>query len=593
MRGLWAVLASAALASCIIGAAAKSRKYERLDPVPVVANKVGPFANPTEIYKYYSLPFCRPSTLKGEEHAMGEYLSGDRRVNTPYDIRYRVAEEWRELCSVDLTAAQVDELIVAIEQEYYFELFMDDLPLWGYVGEVVEDLAFMTGGQSVDRYFIFPHLHFAVSYNDDRVISVNVTTDTTKRKQLVAGVEPQQVRFSYSVSWHATEMTFDERQAHLLEGAGLFTANMEIHWLSIINAAALVLLLIAFLCVVLVRVVRNDLTAFLQEEDDIGDDDAVRWKHLHADVFRPPTMPNFYASLVGTGAHLFTTVVLILAMAMAGMFKYSRRGAMLSTAILAYAFSAPVGGFVSGQLYKQLGGTAWVWNTMTTAGIFPLPLLCTFAVLNTTAFAHASIAALPIGTIFMVVAIYFVFAFPLTVLGAIAGKNSTPWVAPGRTNKVRREIPALPWYRSPLLAQVVMGGLLPFSAISVEVHFIFAAMWGHRVYTLFGILLIAVGLFTLVAAFVSIALTYYQLANEDWQWWWRPVLSGISGGCCVMAYAAWYFFSHSEMSGFLQTSFFFGYTALCAFGFALMQAFVSYLASVLFVRYIYSQSRSE
>lgn len=40
MRGLWAVLASAALASCIIGAAAKSRKYERLDPVPVVANKV-------------------------------------------------------------------------------------------------------------------------------------------------------------------------------------------------------------------------------------------------------------------------------------------------------------------------------------------------------------------------------------------------------------------------------------------------------------------------------------------------------------------------------------------------------------------------
>lgn len=47
---------------------------------------------------------------------MGEYLSGDRRVNTPYDIRYRVAEEWRELCSVDLTAAQVDELIVAIEQ---------------------------------------------------------------------------------------------------------------------------------------------------------------------------------------------------------------------------------------------------------------------------------------------------------------------------------------------------------------------------------------------------------------------------------------------------------------------------------------------
>ena len=46
---------------------------------------------------------------------MGEYLAGDRRVNSPYDIRYMIAEEWRELCTVSLTSESVQTLVDAIE----------------------------------------------------------------------------------------------------------------------------------------------------------------------------------------------------------------------------------------------------------------------------------------------------------------------------------------------------------------------------------------------------------------------------------------------------------------------------------------------
>mmetsp|Transcript_9706 Transcript_9706/g.31688 ORF Transcript_9706/g.31688 Transcript_9706/m.31688 type:complete len:110 (-) Transcript_9706:483-812(-) len=36
-----------------------------------------------------------------------------------------------------------------------------------------------------------------------------------------------------------------------------------------------------------------------------------------------------------------------------------------------------------------------------------------------------------------------------------------------------------------------MAGFLPFSAIYIELHYIFASLWGHKIYTLFGILFLA------------------------------------------------------------------------------------------------------
>ena len=42
--------------------------------------------------------------------------------------------------------------------------------------------------------------------------------------------------------------------------------------------------------------------------------------------------------------------------------------------------------------------------------------------------------------------------------------------------------------------QVFMAGFLPFSAIYIELHYIFASVWGHKLYTLYGILFLAVGM---------------------------------------------------------------------------------------------------
>ncbi len=54
--------------------------------------------------------------------------------------------------------------------------------------------------------------------------------------------------------------------------------------------------------------------------------------------------------------------------------------------------------------------------------------------------------------------------------------------APVRTTKYPREVPPLPWYRK-APAQMLMAGFLPFSAIYIELYYIFASVWGHKVNT--------------------------------------------------------------------------------------------------------------
>ena len=50
-------------------------------------------------------------------------------------------------------------------------------------------------------------------------------------------------------------------------------------------------------------------------------------------------------------------------------------------------------------------------------------------------------------------------------------------------------------------------------------------VWGiNQSYTLYGILSIVFVILLIVTSFITIALTYFQLAAEDHRWWWRAGL---------------------------------------------------------------------
>jgi transmembrane 9 superfamily member 2/4 len=120
---------------------------------------------------------------------------------------------------------------------------------------------------------------------------------------------------------------------------------------------------------------------------------------INGDVFRSPENLSLYAACVGSGAQIFVTALFLLLFVLLGVFKATKRGALLTAAIMIYAVSGVVGGFISARLFKQLKGVNWVWNTVLTALVFPAPLGLVFCWVNGVAWVQQSTAALPLTTI--------------------------------------------------------------------------------------------------------------------------------------------------------------------------------------------------
>ena len=473
-------------------------------------------------------------------------------------------------------------------------MIIDGLPVWGYVGEVVHEEFLL--GKSIQgaTVFLYPHLHFSIGFNNDQIVSANVTTDHKRRVDITDTSLGQEIVFSYSIEWvHMPQLKFDQRMSRYSDSTFL-PSSFEIHWLAIINSFVLVLLLTAFLAIILMRILKKDFSKYMDVDEDDLTEEETGWKMIHGDIFRVPEFLSLFCSMVGSGAQIFSTTVVVLACVLIGAFKPTKRGALLTALIVIYAISGFVGGFVSGRLFKQLKGKSWVFNTVLTACVFPVPLAGVFTWVNTIAWSHESTAALPITTIALMLGIMLFVHFPLTVVGAVVGRNATvEYAAPCRTNKVAREIPqVVHWYRHPA-AQLFMAGFLPFSAIYIELHYIFASIWGHKIYTLFGILYIAFVMLTTVTAFITVALLYFQLAREDHRWWWPTFINGGATGLFIFAYSFFYYFHRSHMDGVLQLSFYFGYTGIAAYAFVLMLGFVGFMSSFYFVDYIYAAVKTD
>lgn len=567
-------------------------RYAAHEPLQVIANKVGPFNNPSETYEYYSLPFCSRSKKKRRED-FGERLVGDRKIVSPYEVTFLDNVPWRLLCEQSFSRSELQMFTKAIENDYYFEMFVEDLPMWGYVGEVEGEDVLLGHLETIRRY-IYPHLHFSIGYNEDQVVSVNVSTNPQRKVDITEEFDGTEVAFSYSVEWVArSDLQWGARMSRYHDSRFL-PGTFEIHWLSIINSFVLVLLLTAFLTIIMMRVLKNDFSRYMEvEEDEIGEEE-TGWKLINGDVFRFPPLCSCLSALIGAGAHLFCVTFLLLICAITNCFVPTKRGAILTAMIILYACTAPVGGFVSGRLFRQLGGDAWLANALFAALVFPVPLALVFVWVNSVALAHGSSAALPAVAVIIVVALYGLVAFPFTLGGAILGRQiSTDFHAPCRTTRLPREIPPeMPWYRLPP-AQMFMAGFLPFSAIYIELHYIFASLWGHKIYTLFGILFLAFVMLVIVTAFITVSLVYFQLAREDYRWWWRSLLCGGSTGAFIYAYSFFYFFNRSSMDGMIQGSFYFGYMAVISYAFFLMLGSVGFHSTLAFVCHIYSVVKAD
>lgn len=191
--------------------------------------------------------------MKEKKLTLGEVLNGDRLVSGPYKLDFLVEKDSEVVCRKRLTKEDVSKFRRAVVEDYYMQLYYDDLPMWAFIGQIGQDWEY----PSKNRYFIFTHKHFEVLYNKDRVIEVFVRTDT----ELLADVTDEEVdvEFRYSVKWKETTTPFEKRTEKYSQSA--YNPHVrQLRWFSFMNSSATILILIVCVGTFYVRVLKKDIT---------------------------------------------------------------------------------------------------------------------------------------------------------------------------------------------------------------------------------------------------------------------------------------------------------------------------------------------
>lgn len=320
-------------------------------------------------------------------------------------------------------------------------------------------------------------------------------------------------------------------------------------------------------------------------ERDLGDE--YGWKQVHGDVFRAPAHPMLFSAMIGSGYQCFIVTLCVIVFSILGEL-YTERGSLLSTTILVYAATSPINGYFGGSLYAQNGGKRWIKQMIMSAFMLPAMVCGTAFLINFIAIYYHASRAIPFGTMVAITSICLFVILPLTLVGTVLGRNLAGQPNfPCRVNSVPRPIPEKKWFMEPGVI-VVLGGVLPFGSIFIEMYFIFTSFWAYKIYYVYGFMLLVFIILAIVTMCVTIVCTYFLLNAEDYRWQWTSFLAGASAAGYVYVYSFYYFFFKTKMYGLFQTVFYFGYMALFSLALGILCGMFGYMGTSAFVRKIYS-----
>ncbi|KAL3939891.1 MAG: hypothetical protein SGBAC_005465 [Bacillariaceae sp.] len=579
-------------------------------------------------FEVFDLPgFNEVKETKGKKtrrmkRNLGSRLQGYDLKPAPFEMFVLKDTPCTPISQVNIQGKKLRWLRQIIERQYRVHVQLDSLPVLMRSKELNfavrgYPVGFRSPGGARKELFLYNHFKFTITYQESpefegiRITGFDVHPVSIKHEIPKDGEElssistcagfdiendPSQyvaldvdhgggvpVVYSYDVQWIKNELDWSDRWDVYLIGS----PDDDIHYYSIINSLMIVLFMTGATATIMIRTLRKDIAGYneLQSLEEVAEE--TGWKLVHGDVFRPPSFsPMMLSVLVGTGAQLGMAVVLAILLSVLKITSTMKKGQMLTSLILLYVLCGAAAGFVSSRIYKFCDAKNWKMNTMLTATALPGTFVLLFAFLNIFLSIAGAATAVSFLTILVLFLLWVCVSAPLVFVGAFVGlKMPTIEVAP-RTNQISRIIPEAQLVGHPALT-MMMGGVLPFGSVCIELAFIMSAMWLHQIYYVMGFLLAVVFILFATCAQVSIVLCYLQLCAEDHRWWWKSFWNCATAGVYLLLYSLWFLTSRLHLVGFLPVVVYLTYMTMISVCFGIFCGAAGFISSFWFTRTIY------
>ncbi|XP_045471518.1 transmembrane 9 superfamily member 2 [Harmonia axyridis] len=588
-------------------------------------------------YEYNYFDFCQAvGDVSNPTENLGQVVFGERIKASPYKISFMENVTCATVCkkhynSGDTKAeAALKTLRNGIIFNYQHHWIVDNMPVTNC--RLDNDLksqvcttgfpmgCYVRNGRNTcpvkleraDAYYINNHVDLTITFhsgnkeewgakfqeNGGRIISVKVTPrsinhgsglDCSQGADLmeIPMKVPQNgldITYSYSVYFvRNNDVKWSSRWDYILESM----PNMNIQWFSILNSLVIVLFLSGMVAMILLRTLHKDIARYNQIDSGEDAQEEFGWKLVHGDVFRPPRKGMLLSVLLGAGVQVFCMTLVTLAFACLGFLSPANRGALMSCAMILYVLLGSPAGYTSARIYKSFGGEKWKSNVLLTSMLCSGIVFGLFFIMNLVLWSKGSSAAIPFSTLVGLLSMWLLVSVPLTFVGAFFGFRKRPLEHPVRTNQIPRLIPDQSVYTQPLPG-IVMGGILPFGCIFIQLFFIMNSIWSWHMYYMFGFLFLVFIILVITCAETTILLCYFHLCAEDYHWWWRSYLTSGFTSVYLFLYCCHYFFSKLQIEDLASSFLYFGYTLIMVFLFNLLTGTIGFFACFWFIRKIYS-----
>ncbi|KAJ0964555.1 hypothetical protein J5N97_025693 [Dioscorea zingiberensis] len=455
------------------------RDFQKDDELQVKVNKLS--STKTQLpYDYYFLEYCKPSKIMNNAENLGEVLRGDRIENSVYTFKMRNDESCKVACRVLLNSEAAKNFKEKIEDEYRVNMILDNLPV-AVVRQRRDESqtpsyehGFHVGlkgsqltSNNDDRHYINNHLSFKVMYHKD--------LESEDARIVGFEVIPSSIKHEYD-EWDEKNLKVATCNTN-----SKITPTSHSHQEVAENAHVVFSYDVTFQPSEIKWASRWDTYLLMN-------DDQIHWLPLS---FQP--------------------------------------WGLMTAMVLLWVFMGLFAGYSSARLYKMFIGHRMEKNALKTAFIFPGILFSIFFVLNALIWGEKSSGAVPFGTMFALVFLWFGISVPLVFVGSFLGFKKPAIEDPVKTNK----IPGRYLSRLGICSQ-----LSPYSLV---------------------------------------------LCSEDYHWWWRAYLTAGSSALYLFLYSAFYFFSKLEITKFVSGILYFGYMLIVSYAFFVLTGTIGFYACFWFV----------